>query len=141
MKNMKLIMENFKKKMKEGWPGAEEPTVPWDGKPQKNWDKEIKAKSSQEAARKKAEIEVINFIKDKYDKDTGALYDEPRPMRALVSYIRQKFEQIAGMPADEQSILHIVDRLNILDPNIGAPGSLEALFSQDDDEEFDPRDV
>ena len=141
MKYMKLIMENFKKKMKEGWPGAQEPTVPWAGKSQKNWDKEIKAKSAQDTARKNAEIEVINFIKNKYGKDTGALYNEPRPMRALVSYIRQKFEQIAGMEADEQSILYIVDRLDILDPKIGAPGSLEALFSQDDDEEFDPRDV
>ena len=38
MKNMKLIMENFRKNMKEGWPGEPKVEVPW-----ANADKEANA--------------------------------------------------------------------------------------------------
>ena len=38
MKEMKLIMENFRKNMKEGWPGEPKVEVPW-----ANADKEVGA--------------------------------------------------------------------------------------------------
>ena len=127
-------MENFRKSMKEGWPGAEEPKAPWTGKPQKNWDKEIETKTAADQVRTAAEREVIELIKDKYGKNAEDLYNEPRPMRALVAYIEEKFEQIAGQPADEQSILDILNKLEVLNPKVGAPGSLQALFAGEDEE-------
>jgi len=134
MKNMKLIMENFRKTMKEGWPGTEEPKAPWTGKPQKNWDKEIEAKTAAEQVRAKAEMEVIELIKDKYGKNAEDLYNEPHPMRALVAYIEEKFEQITKQQADEQNILDILNKLEVLNPKIGTPGSLQALFAGEDEE-------
>ena len=41
---MKLIMENFRKNMKEGWPGSEEVSAPWTGKPNHDWSAEIEKK-------------------------------------------------------------------------------------------------
>ena len=41
MKNMKLIMENFRKTMKEAWPGTEEPKASWSGKPNHDWSADI----------------------------------------------------------------------------------------------------
>ncbi len=134
MKEMKLIFENFRKNLKEGWPGTPEPSVPWSGKPQKNWDKEIEAKTAADQARKTAEREVVELIKDKYGKNAEDLYNEPRPMRALVAYIEEKFEQIAKQAPDEQSILDILNKLEVLNPKIGAPGSLQALFAGEDEE-------
>jgi hypothetical protein len=41
---MKLIMENFRKTMKEGWPGAKQVDAPWTGKPNHDWSAEIEKK-------------------------------------------------------------------------------------------------
>ena len=61
MKEMKLIIENFRKNMKEGWPGATQPGVPWSGKLQKDWSGQIQqARKSKENAARARQIAVDN---------------------------------------------------------------------------------
>jgi len=78
MKEMKMIFENFRKNVKEGWPGAPKPTVPWENKPQKNWNTEIQAKSEAENARKQAMKLAVEDIKRQYNERElhNMIYDE-----------------------------------------------------------------
>jgi len=78
MKNMKLIMENFRKTMKEAWPGTEEPKASWSGKPQKNWSKEIGVHNAANAARKEAMRLAVADIERQYDERElhNMVYDE-----------------------------------------------------------------
>lgn len=75
---MKLIIENFRKKMKEGWPGEEKPSVPWAGKPQKDWSSEIEANRNARAESKRAMDAAVEDILRQYDERElhNMMYDE-----------------------------------------------------------------
>lgn len=78
MKNMKLIMENFRKTMKEAWPGTEEPKAPWVGKPNYDWSGQIKAKNDAKISRKETMRLAIEDIMRQYDEREmhDMVYDE-----------------------------------------------------------------
>ena len=78
MNKMKLIMENFRKKMKEGWPGEEKPSVPWTGKPQKDWSSEIgRAGDSRDAANAAMEAAVADIMRQYDERELhNMVYDE-----------------------------------------------------------------
>jgi hypothetical protein len=78
MKEMKLIMENFKKRMKEGWPGEEKVDAPWAGKPQKSWDKEIQRMGDSRDTSTEAMKKTVADIMRQYDERElhNMMYDE-----------------------------------------------------------------
>ena len=115
MKNMKLIMENFRRNMTE-------------------------ARASR-ADTKKAENEVIQLVKDKYGEDLSGLEMEPKPINSLVAYMKDKYNQKTGLEADEQQVLAFLDALNIFDDEQGTEQGLELALGDEDDQEFDPTDV
>jgi len=78
MKNMKLIMENFRKTMNEAWPGSPETKAPWTGKPQKDWSSEIEANRDSRDASKRAMNSAVKDIMRQYDERElhNMMYDE-----------------------------------------------------------------
>ena len=140
MKNMKLIMENFRKNMDEVFKGRE-----LSDKEMDNLDPTMrgfmqKARDSR-AETKKAENEVIQLVKDKYGEDLSGLEMEPKPINSLVAYMKDKYNQKTGFEADEQQVLAFLDALNVFDDEQGTEQGLERALADEDDEEFDPRDV
>ena len=98
-----------------------------------------KARDSRENA-KKAEQEVVQLVKDKYGEDLSGLEMEPKPINSLVAYMKDKYNQKTGFEADEKQVLKFLDDLNIFDEEDTEQGLVRSL-ADEDDEEFDPRDV
>jgi hypothetical protein len=90
MKNMKLIMENFRKSMKEGWPGEPKVEVPW-----ANADKEANAEKMgawmqrSKESREKTEVleraaasavkEILHDFQGKYSDVNAIVRDKLEP--------------------------------------------------------------
>jgi len=140
MKNMKLIMENFRKNMTETFHGRELSDEEMDNLDPKMRGFMQKARDSRAQAQK-AEQEVVQLVKDKYGEDLSGLEMEPRPINSLVAYIKDKYNQKTGFEADEKQVLRFLDDLNIFDEEEDTEQGLFRALADEDDEEFDPRDV
>ena len=99
-----------------------------------------KARDSRAEAQK-AEMEVVQLVKDKYGEDLSGLEMETRPINSLVAYIKDKYNQKTGFEADEKQVLKFLDDLDIFDEKEDTEQGLIRALADEDDEEFDPRDV
>lgn len=140
MKEMKLIMENFRKNMKEMYRGRELSDEEMNNLDPKMRGFMQKARDSRAEAQK-AEMEVVQLVKDKYGEDLSGLEMEPRPINSLVAYIKDKYNQKTGFEADEKQVLKFLDDLDIFDEKEDTEQGLIRALADEDDEEFDPRDV
>tara|TARA_B100000900_G_C20560168_1_gene708548 strand:- start:781 stop:1203 length:423 start_codon:yes stop_codon:yes gene_type:complete len=140
MKEMKLIMENFRKNMKEVFQGRDLSDEEMRNLDPKMRDFMQNARDSREKA-KKFEHEIIQLVKDKYGEDLAGLDMEPKPINSLVAYMKDKYNQKTGFEADERQILSFLDALNVFQDEESVEQGLDRAMSDENDEEFDPQDV
>ena len=90
MKNMKLIMENFRKTMKEGWPGEPQARAPWmDADQDANAEKMNAWMQRSKESREKTEVlkraaanaedEILHHFQGKYSNVNAIVRDELEP--------------------------------------------------------------
>ena len=137
---MKLIMENFRKSMTEMYKTKELSDEEMDNLDPKMRSFIQKARDSRSKT-EKAEMEVIQLVKDKYGEDLSGLEIESRPINSLVAYMKDKYNQKTGFEADEKQILKFLDALNVFDEEEDAEQGLKRAMYDEDDEQLDPRDV
>jgi len=139
MKNMKLIMENFRKTMKEAWPGTEEPKAPWTGKPNHDWSAEIERKKmfdAKETIKRNVAAtvrdEILADFENKHTKisdivdDPSTVLDTRKLKLYIKRYLGDEVAKIGGGPIskfEEDDYNEVIDLMN--------------SFGEDDDEDLE----
>jgi hypothetical protein len=128
MNKMKIIMENFRKTMKEAWPGTEEPKAPWTGKPNHDWSAEIERKKmfdAKETIKRNVAAavrdEILADFENKYANvsdivdNPGETLDTGELKRKIRRYLGDEVAASGGPAAasfSEDDYNHIVDLIN-----------------------------
>ena len=114
MKDMKLIFENFRKNMKEGWGGDVDSRPPWSAEPHPKMKDWIEQSRLSRNATKNAETEAVNAIMRQYTEQElhNMVYDELEDL--FVN--RYSDNHPKELLPDEDQIANMMKRCGILKP-------------------------